>query len=252
MSNHQRGIQTVELAGEILKLVCSSSKSLSLSEIAELTQLAPGSAYKYLVSLLRTGLLKRNENTLEFEPGSLSLRMGLAKINHDSLLISARELLTQLGDQYKINVFASMWSTHNGPTVVFYQQAGGFFHIGFRLGIQLSLHRTASGRVFVAYMDKSRLDAFSHNIDANEIQLLKTTEFQATLEQIRQQGYSHLVDLPTPGISSFAVPVFNASNEFLMTITAFRNTETMCEDRDLNLIQDLKKIANTLKGQHHG
>ena len=65
MSNHQRGIQTVESAGEILALVCNSPKSLSLSEIAEAMELAPGSAYKYLVSLLRTGLLKRNERLLE-------------------------------------------------------------------------------------------------------------------------------------------------------------------------------------------
>lgn len=252
MSNHQRGIQTVEFAGEILQLVCSSSRSLSLSEIAEKMQLAPGSAYKYLLSLLRTGLLKRNENTLEFEPGPLSLRLGLAKINHDSLLKSAREFLSQLGDQYQVNIFASMWSKSNGPTVVFYKQAGGFFHIGFRLGIQLSLQHTASGRLFAAYLDRSFLEDFYPNLSDVEQKELKSTDFQSTLSQIKQQGYSHLVGSPTPGISSFSVPVVNDTGEFLMAITAFQSSENMTLEREQQLIFGLKNIAMTLKEQQHG
>ena len=35
MAGQQRGIQTVDLSGEILRLICGSPKSLSLSEIAE-------------------------------------------------------------------------------------------------------------------------------------------------------------------------------------------------------------------------
>lgn len=252
MSNHQRGIQTVELAGEILQLVCSSPKALSLSEIAERMQLAPGSAYKYLVSLLRTGLLKRNENTLEFEAGSLSLRLGLSKINHDQRLQHARQALTELADQYQLNVFASMWSKHNGATVVFYKQAGGFFHIGFRLGIRLSLTRTASGRVFSTYMPITLLKQSKHTIDTNEYEVLSSSEFHNTLQQIKTLGYSHLMGSPTPGISSFAVPVFNTEDELVMVITAFHNSELLTFDIEQSLIRDLKNIAGQLKELQHG
>ncbi len=252
MSNHQRGIQTVESAGEILALVCNSPKSLSLSEIAEAMELAPGSAYKYLVSLLRTGLLKRNESTLEFEAGSLSLRMGLAKIKNNTLLEHVRENLTALAEKYQLNVFASMWSQSNGPTVVFYKQAGGFFHIGFRLGIRLSLHRTASGRVFAAYMEPDILKAYAENIDQTEYNELNSLDTKGKLNQIKKLGYSHKVGSPTPGISSFAVPVFNASNEFLMTITAFHNSEIFTIEKEINLIRELKNIAQELKEIQHG
>lgn len=252
MSNHQRGIQTVEFAGEILELVCNSPKALSLSEIAEALDLAPGSAYKYLVSLLRTGLLKRNENTLEFEAGSLSLRMGLARIKNNTLLEHVRENLTALAEKYQLNVFASMWSKSNGPTVVFYKQAGGFFHIGFRLGIRLSLNRTASGRVFAAYMEPTLIDAYAENIDKTEYDALKSPEINEKLNQIKELGYSHIVGSPTPGISSFAVPVFNASNEFMMTITAFHNSEIFTVEKEINLVRELKNIAQELKELQHG
>lgn len=252
MSSHQRGIQTVELAGEILQLVCSSPKSLSLSEIAETMQLAPGSAYKYLLSLLRTGLLKRNENTLAFEAGPLSLRLGLSKINHDATLQHARQVLTQLADKYQLNVFASMWSDHNGPTVVFYKQAGGFFHIGFRLGTRLSLNGTASGRVFAAYMPASSLSNYVENLEPERQQVLQQAEFQQQLTHIKTQGYSYLSGTPTPGISSFAVPVFNLAGEFMMTITAFHKSEMITPDVQDGLIQDLQRIAAELKELQHG
>lgn len=252
MSNQQRGIQTVESAGQILQLICSSPKPLSLSEIAEIMQLAPGSAYKYLSSLLRTGLLKRNENTLEYEAGPLSLRMGLAKINHDTLLNHARSALTELADLYQLNVFASMWSSFNGPTVVFYKQAGGFFHIGFRLGIQLSLQHTASGRIFAAYMESTELDDYCEKFDEKTCIILKSDDFKNMLNRIKEQGYSDLVGSPTPGISSFAVPVFNAKDEFVMSITAFHNTEMLTPEKEANLINDLNKIALGLQERENG
>lgn len=252
MSNHQRGIQTVELAGEILKLVCSSPQALSLSEIAETMQLAPGSAYKYLLSLLRTGLLKRNENTLAFEAGPLSLRLGLSKIHHDTILQYARQALTELADQYHLNVFAAMWSNQNGPTVVFYKQAGGFFHIGFRLGIRLSLNGTASGRIFAAYMPTAPLHHYVEQLDPDQQQHFEHAEFQQQLTQIRTDGYSYLMGTPTPGISSFSVPVFDRTGQFMMAITAFHKSEMMNAEIETALIQDLQRIAAALKELQHG
>ncbi|WP_347455191.1 IclR family transcriptional regulator C-terminal domain-containing protein [Acinetobacter thermotolerans] len=252
MSSHQRGIQTVEFSGKILQLVCSSPKALSLSEIAETMQLAPGSAYKYLVSLLRTGLLKRNPSTLEFEAGSLSLRLGLSKINHDATLVQVRHALTNLAEKYQLNVFASMWSKINGPTVMFYKETGGFFHIGFRLGIRLSLNRTASGRIFAAYQDLQSLNEYSQRIGESEYTVLKQAEFQDTLQQIRIKGYSSLAGTPTPDITSYAVPVFDATGKFIMAITAFCQSEAINEELEEVLITDLKTIAASLKEQKHG
>ena len=248
MSTHQRGIQTVEFAGEILQLVCNSAKSLSLSEISENMQLAPSSAYKYLVSLLHTGLLKRDPNTLEFEAGPLSLRMGLAKINNDIILIQARKALTTLAEKYQLNVFASMWSKINGPTVVFYREQGGFFHIGFRLGIRLSLHRTASGRVFAAHIDQESLKEYIQRLVEPEVNFLKQADFINIIQNIRQQGYSHLNGLPTPGMTSYAVPVFNLQGQLIMVITAFHQSEQMDANQVDELIIDLKNIAENLKG----
>lgn len=242
MADHQRGIQTVELAGQILRLISSSYKPLSLSEIAEHLDMVPGSVYKYLVSMLRTGLLKRNESTLEFEPGSLCLRLGLAHINHDPLLKDARIELTQLAEKYQVNVFVSMWSDACGATVVFYKEYGGFFNIGFRLGITLSLTHTATGRLFTTYYEQESLQEFIHH----QTDFFDETALQKSVEKIKQQGYSSLIDSPTPNISSYAVPVFDQKNKMILGLTAFGQTQHLDQQKSDQIVYELKAIAKNL------
>lgn len=248
MAGQQRGIQTVELSGEILKLICASKKSLSLSEIADYLNLAPGSAYKYLVSLQRTGLLKRNESTLEFEAGPLSLRLGLSKINHDQIIMQSRHALTQIAEKYEVNVFASLWSDINGPTVVFYREYAGFYNLGFRLGIHLTLS-TATGRLFAAHKIKELRHLNQLKFYTADAHLFSDPTFQAGLSEIRQLGYSGLFDTPTPGISSFAIPVFDASNQMIFAMTFFARTTHLTTEKVQLLIQELKAISQALTGQ---
>ena len=252
MAGTQRGIQTVELSGEILKLVCASKKPLSLSEIAEIVGLAPGSAYKYLISLQRTGLLKRNDSTLEFEAGPLSLRLGISKIHHDAIVARSRQALTRIAEKHEVNVFTSLWSSLNGPTVVFYKEFAGFFNLGFRLGIQMALS-TATGRLFAAYKSLNEADyAALQQSYKQEEALLLSDAFQKSLAEIRTLGYSALIDTPTPGISSYAVPVFNTAGEIIFAMTAFAKTPHLNPEKIQQILTELKVAARELQENSHG
>lgn len=245
MADHQRGIQTVELAGQILKLVGTSNKPLSLSEISEQLNMAPSSVYKYLVSLSRTGLLKRNESTLAFEAGALCLRLGLSHIHHDLKLIEARKALTQFAEDFQVNVFLSKWSDLCGPTVIFYKEFAGFFNLGFRLGISLSLMRTATGRLFVAYQDQNALNSFVQQQD-DSTEPVDLISLNLESHQIKQQGYSILRDKPTPNISSIAVPVFDQNNQLIWGLTVFSQSQQLDSETSEKILTELKRISQYL------
>ncbi len=247
MAGQQRGIQTVELSGEILNLICRSKKSLSLSEIAETLGLAPGSAYKYLISLQRTGLLKRNESTLEFEAGALSLRLGIAKISQNEVVAQSRHLLTQIAEKHEVNVFTSLWSDLNGPTVVFYKEFAGFFNLGFRLGNKMALS-TATGRLFAAYKSvHAEENLLLQKAFLPEQEQFLDPVFQRDLADIRALGYSALIDTPTPGISSYAVPVFNSAGQISFAITAFAKTQYLSPEKIQQILVELKVAARDLQ-----
>ncbi|MCY1165569.1 beta-ketoadipate pathway transcriptional regulator, PcaR/PcaU/PobR family [compost metagenome] len=249
MLQNQRGIQSVEVACQILHVICSSYKPLSLSEIAERVDMAPGSVHIYLVSLIRTGLLKRNEITLEYGPGALGLRLGISHFDNNPTLTKAKEKLSELAQKYNLNVFLSLWS-NEGPTVIFYREFAGFLNISFKLGITLSLLETTTGHLFCAYKDKSEIINILDRKDPSK--KLSTSfssgKFQEKIKNIRHDAIVISENLPTYGITAIAVPVIDQVNQMNLALTVFTETEkieAMSNTKDI-LIEDLKQIALSL------
>lgn len=75
----QRGIQSVEVGGRLLQALARQREPLGLTELAGEAQLSSAQAHTYLVSLTRLGLVKRDALTGNYEPGPLSLRLGLMR-----------------------------------------------------------------------------------------------------------------------------------------------------------------------------
>lgn len=69
MKSESRGIQSVEIAGQILRVLVDHSRPLTLSEIAERAGTTSAQIHNYLVSMTRVGLLKRDPQSQKFEPG---------------------------------------------------------------------------------------------------------------------------------------------------------------------------------------
>ncbi|RAG74321.1 IclR family transcriptional regulator, partial [Burkholderia multivorans] len=71
------GIQSVEVGGRMLDALARRRKPLGLSELAAAADLSTAQAHTYLVSLTRLAFGKRDAITGNYEPGPLSLRLGL-------------------------------------------------------------------------------------------------------------------------------------------------------------------------------
>ncbi|MBC8831282.1 helix-turn-helix domain-containing protein, partial [Escherichia coli] len=70
----------VEVGGWLLDALARRRKPLGLSELAAAADLSTAQAHTYLVSLTRLALVKRDALTGNYEPGPLSLRLGLMSI----------------------------------------------------------------------------------------------------------------------------------------------------------------------------
>ncbi|WP_165495622.1 IclR family transcriptional regulator [Acinetobacter sp. ANC 4173] len=225
---NKRGIQSVEVASEILKVICSSPKPLSLSEIADILQIVPGSVHIYLVSLMRTGLLKRDETTLEYEPGALGLRLGISHFNKNQLIINGKIRLSAFAEKYELNAFISMWS-NEGPSVIFYKEFAGFLNISFKLGLTLSLLETTVGQLYCAYKSPEEVLNIIEKKPQKKYKSshYSTADFQNMLKDIRKNKHLMLDNTPTNGITAIAVPVLDKSNSISLALTVFTETEKL-------------------------
>ncbi|CAB3722102.1 Glycerol operon regulatory protein [Paraburkholderia graminis C4D1M] len=222
----QRGIQSVEVGGRLLLALAQARMPLALSDLAIAADLAPGQAHAYLVSLSRLGLVKRDELSGRYEPGPLSLRLGLLHLENQPAFRAAVPRVAALAEAIGFSV-AICIAGPQGPTIVRYEHGGFPLHVNLHVGTVMSLPATSTGRVFCAYLPSETLDAMWANqsgADQSATAAPRDAAFQTSLEKIRARGLESSVDAPSPGISSLSAPVFDPDGRLALALTVIGST----------------------------
>jgi DNA-binding IclR family transcriptional regulator len=225
----QRGIQSVEVGGRLLGALAQQRVPLSLSELAAAAQLSSAQAHTYLVSLTRLGLVKRDALTGNYEPGPLSLRLGLMHIEQQPAYRVAVPHAAALAEAIGYSVAVCVAGAQ-GPTIVRYERGGFPLHVNLHVGTVMSLEMTSTGRVFSAFLASDRVTAIARSQAANGVRSATGAlgmvdpaadpQWRARLDKIRERGIERGIDVPSPGISSLSVPVFDAEHRMQLALTA--------------------------------
>ncbi|MFM0550167.1 IclR family transcriptional regulator [Paraburkholderia sediminicola] len=223
----QRGIQSVEVGGRVLLALAQARTPLALSDLASAAQIAPGQAHAYLVSLSRLGLIKRDELSGRYEPGPLSLRLGLLHLENQPAFRAAVPRVAALAEAIGFSV-AICIAGPQGPTIVRYEHAGFPLHVNLHVGTVMSLPATSTGRVFCAFLPREALDAMWANQSGAANRAMtppdESAAFEAVLDAIRARGLECSVDAPSPGISSLSAPVLDADGRLSLALTVIGST----------------------------
>ncbi|MGF6899165.1 IclR family transcriptional regulator [Paraburkholderia sp. GAS348] len=223
----QRGIQSVEVGGRVLLALAQARSPLALSDLATAAQIAPGQAHAYLVSLSRLGLIKRDELSGRYEPGPLSLRLGLMHLQNQPAFRAAVPRVAALAEAIGFSV-AICIAGPQGPTIVRYEHAGFPLHVNLHVGTVMSLPATSTGRVFCAYLPHETLEGMWANQSGSLGSAMTPPDasaaFEAALDAIRARRLECSVDAPSPGISSLSAPVLDAGGRLCLALTVIGST----------------------------
>ncbi|KAF1040563.1 MAG: Glycerol operon regulatory protein [Burkholderia lata] len=245
----QRGIQSVEVGGRLLDALARRRKPLGLSELAAAADLSTAQAHTYLVSLTRLALVKRDAITGNYEPGPLSLRLGLMSIERQPAYRAALPHAARLAEAVGLSVALSVPGAL-GPTIVRIEHGGYPLHVNLHVGSVMSLDTTATGRVFRAFGDPAQLDAMAASqagagatLAGAEQPVPDAGVPQAELDAIRARGIERGVDLPSPGVSAMCVPVFDAECTLQLALTVIGSTGSIDVDWDGPIAAALRDAA---------
>ncbi|CAB3747216.1 IclR family transcriptional regulator [Burkholderia puraquae] len=245
----QRGIQSVEVGGRLLDALARRRKPLGLSELAAAADLSTAQAHTYLVSLMRLALVKRDAITGNYEPGPLSLRLGLMSIERQPAYRAALPHAARLAETVGLSVALSVPGAL-GPTIVRIEHGGYPLHVNLHVGSVMSLDTTATGRVFRAFGDPAQLDAMAASqagagatLAGAEQPVPDAGVPQAELDAIRARGIERGVDLPSPGVSAMCVPVFDADGKLQLALTVIGSTGSIDVDWDGPIAVALRDAA---------
>ncbi len=257
MKRESRGIQSIEVGGELLHALAKSGEPMMLRDLAREAGMAPAKAHPYLVSFSRIGLIEQDEATGRYEIGALALELGLISLRRLSGVQIATPRIKALAATVDHAVSLAVWGSH-GPTVVQIEEPSHPVHIAMRVGSVMALLETATGRAFAAFMPQktiqtaldSGLDRFGVGYNPKRAKGAKVVEL---LTEVRKHGLARALGDPLPGVNAFAAPVFDHAGHVALVITAMGPEATFDARWDSAIANALRECAGTIsKRLGHG
>lgn len=241
--NAQRGIQSIEVGGQLLLALARQGHPLLLKDLAQAAGMTPAKAHPYLVSFGKLGLVTQDAGSGRYGLGPLAMQIGLISLQQFDPVRLAAARLAELAQQMGQTVAIAVWGTH-GPTIVHTHEAPLPVHVSMRHGAVMSLRGTASGRLFAAYLPRAvvRTAADAHHFDK---------AFERELADIRTAGLSQVVDGAVPGVSGLAAPVFDVHGAMVLSLTAIGATpgfDTRLEGPPARMLQHCAKELSAQLG----
>lgn len=230
----QRGIQSVEVGGQLLIALAHSGRPMALKDLAREAGMSPAKAHPYLVSFGKLGLIAQDEGSGRYGLGPLALQLGLISLQQFDPVRIATPLLRELAQALGHTMAIAVWG-NRGATIVRIEEAPSAVHVNMRHGTVMSLRGTASGLLFAAWLPREAVLAALLDEQAAELRQrgqavpakLKPSidaSFDATLARIREQGVSRITDGVVPGVSAMAAPVFGEAGQIVLSLTAIGPT----------------------------
>jgi DNA-binding IclR family transcriptional regulator len=199
------GIQSVEVAGRVLNALIACGGAGPLRRIARESGMQPAKLHRYLVSLVRIGLLDQDSGTGEYQLGALAITAGLAAMRNTDVIRIASDALPSLRDRTHETATLALW-TDAGPVVFDLAESKRQVFMNVRVGSVLPLTRTALGLVFAVFYDSTERDRLLRK-ELRERQI-SNASWRKTEQTIRRQGFTRISGALVPGVDAIAAPVW--------------------------------------------
>jgi IclR family pca regulon transcriptional regulator len=203
-------LQSLERGLAVLQVFSNDHPRLTLSDVARLAGITRATARRILLTLEHLGYVRADGRLFSLTPRVLSLGFGyLSSLN---LWEIAQPLMEELVEQTHESCSAA---TLDLPDIVYVARVPTrrIMTIALGIGSRLPAHATSMGRVLLADLPDTELDAF---LAAGPLEPCtdRTTvdpdDLRASLRRVREQGWSLVDQELETGLRSIAAPIRRA------------------------------------------
>lgn len=247
IGREQQGVQSAEVGLAVLAALAGLGAPASLSAIAAAADLAPAKAHRYLVSLLRAGMAVQDPASGRYDLGPAALELGLAALGRLDPQRLATDSLAALRDRLDETVCLLVWG-NRGPTVVHWQPSSQAVTVNIRVGAVLPLLRSASGRVFLAWLPP----AVTGPLIAAEAAAAGWSDAEtgrriaALVETVRRDRLGRTDGDVLPGVSAVSAPVFDHRGDLVFALTALGPSSGFDAGKAAAPARETRAVANAL------
>ena len=245
-----RGVQSIDIGGRILNEIIAAGGSVQLKDLSAKTGLATGKLHPYLVSFCNMQLLEKSEHG-RYALGPFALHLGLARLRSQNAVREAITRSEQLSNELGLVVSVSVWGPY-GPTIIHIEEVIDPVHFNIRVGGVYYLTMTAAGYVFRAFLPHNLTDEvlereFSdHEGSRRQYFSVDRPTYNNLVHITKDRGYGVTRDMPTPGITAMAAPVFDHSGSLRLCMAAIGPNDLFDLDNGNEVASRLLKFTRSL------
>jgi DNA-binding IclR family transcriptional regulator len=263
----QQGIQSVEVAAPLLLALAHAGGPLTLSALAKNAGMPSAKAHRYLVSLIRVGLVEQDAATGLYDLGALALEIGLASLGRLDAVKLADESMASLREATGETVALAIWGNF-GPTYIRLLQSRRPVTVNLQIGSVMPMTYTASGLCFAAFMPQAETERLLlQELSANRHDRLDAPHTEKALapllEQTRRHGLARVIGQLEPsaaraldksrtaerllaGFNAFSAPIFDHEGSMRFALTVVGSAAHIDEAWDGFIALETKKHAAAL------
>lgn len=245
----KHGVQSLEIGMSILRAMVNGQRSMMLKEIAAAADMPASKAHRYLVSLIRAGLVEQDPMSSRYDLGAFAMNIGLVALDRLDRVRLGLNAIAEMRDEINQTTALAVWGD-KGPVIVRWERPRRPITVNVITGTVLDLLSSATGRVFAAWMPRKTIapmiaDELKHAKLPPELGTRAGVE--AMLAEVRALGFAatrgqHKV----PGVEAVAAPVFNFKNEITMSVLVVGVQGMFDISPDGEVVTSLKRHAAAL------
>jgi len=250
----QIGVQSVEIAGRLLKTLAQLGGPQTLKDFSAVAGLSPAKAHRYLVSLIREGLIEQSAIDGRYDFGGAAREIGRAAINRLDIMRIGAPLLVDLRNVLQQTVFLGVWG-NEGPTVLYWLDVPRPVSVIIRPGSILPLLTSALGLVCAAYLPpdltKRRIakEIAEHKRSGLDFAVKSQAQAARKLADVRARGFSLVRGDLIRGIDAMAVPVLDFKKDLVAVLAAVGPSKNIDVSSNGKSIRELKLAAKKFVSQ---
>jgi len=204
----------------ILKCFSIDHPELSLSDIANYTDISKSTACRLLQTLESEGFIHQNANDNTYRLGSALLSLTHTAINQFTFLKEMTPFLKNLTNYTKETSYIALLEHKD---VIYIKKEDSPFRVQMlsHIGRRNPAYCTGSGLAMLAFIDEQTIsDMFPQQLPTYTKHTISTLEeLQEELKVIRKQGYAISKGQYTENIISIGAPIFNTKQKVIASIT---------------------------------
>ncbi|MDX6744177.1 IclR family transcriptional regulator [Actinocorallia sp. A-T 12471] len=245
-SDERQGIQSVEVAMEVLTALEEARRPVSLSTLANLSGLQPSKVHRYLVSLVRSGLAAQEKTTGLYTLGSAVRRLGIEALRRVDEAGIASQHAIELRDRTQHTVLLVTWSDA-GPTLIRWDYGAYPLPISVRVGSVLPLIDSSAGRVCYAYLPQAiTKPVLRAQEKRGEARAYTDEELTKIVNDVRSTQVCITAGAIIPGLSVVASPVFGPGDGLALVLGFALPSRELTAPVTRRLSDDLLKASRLI------